>query len=134
MSLQDVIEAVVQEPLDRRRFYIIYKTVELKRSNARRGFRIGSIDIPPERADVKGYIPYVPHFMTKDDIVAILSQYGEIVTAKFVTFEDTNIRCGGFEFELDLHPSKRLPNQFQILNEILTLRLKNDIMHCIKHP
>ena len=59
--------------------------------------------IPPERADVKGFIPDVPHFMSKDDVVGILSNYGDIVDAKFITFEDTGIRCGGFEFELDLH-------------------------------
>ena len=130
VSLADVVEAVVQEPLDRRRYYIIYKSVEQKRTNARRGFEIGNITIPPERADVKGFIPDVPHFMSKDDVVGILSNYGDIVDAKFITFEDTGIRCGGFEFELDLHAYKRLPGQFQILNEVMTIKLKDDIQVC----
>ena len=60
-SLVDIVEAVVQEPLDRRRFYIVYKSVEIKRTIARKGFNIGEITIPAERADIKGFIPDVPH-------------------------------------------------------------------------
>ena len=52
VEINDVVEAVVQDPLDRRRFYIRYRTVELKRTNARRGFTVGEIQILPERADV----------------------------------------------------------------------------------
>ena len=130
INLADVIEAVVQEPLDRRRFYIVYTSVESKRANARKGFKIGDIVIPPERADVKGFIPDVPHYLTGEDMVGILSQYGEVVSGGFKTFEETSIRCGGFEFELDLHPNKRLPGQLQILNDTMTINSKDDIMLC----
>ena len=67
VAINDVVEAVVQDSLDRRRFYIRYRTVELKRTNARRGFTIGEIQIPPERADVQGFIPDLPHYVTRDD-------------------------------------------------------------------
>ena len=129
-NLGDVVEAVVQEPLDRRRFYIRYKSIETKRANARKGFRIGEIVIPPERADVKGYIPDVPHYLSKEDMVGILSRYGEVISGDFKKFEDTEIRCGGFDFELDLHPNQRLPGLLQILSDTLTLKTKDDIMRC----
>ena len=129
-SLADVIEAVVQEPLDKRRFYIVYTSVESKRVNARKGFKIGNIVIPPEQADVKGYIPDVPHYLNGEDMLGILGQYGEVISGGFRTFEETRIRCGGFDFELDLHPNKRLPGQLQILNDTMTIHLKDDIMLC----
>lgn len=130
VDLTEVIEAVVQEPLDRRRFYIRYRSVEQKRTNARRGFKIGTIDIPPEKADVKGFIPDLPHYMEQNDVVEILSQYGAVVATKFRTFEDTDIRCGGLEFELDLHENMRLPGKIHILNDTFTLHLKDDIKLC----
>ena len=128
--LEEVVEAVVQEPLDRRRFYVRYISVDLKRANARRGFKIGTITIPPEQADVQGYIPDLPHYMQIDDVVGILSQYGDVVSAKFNTFEETGIRCGGVSFEMDLHENKRLPGKIQILNDSFTLKLKDDIKQC----
>ena len=130
VEINDVVEAVVQDPLDRRRFYIRYRTVELKRTNARRGFTVGEIQIPPERADVQGYIPDLPHYVTRDDVVGILSKYGNVISGGFKTYENTNIRCGGFDFELDLHPNKRLPGSMKLLNDVFTLKLKNDIMVC----
>ena len=130
IPINQVVESVVQEPLDRRRFYIRYRTVELKRTNARRGFRIGDIQIPAEKADMKGFIPDLPHYMDRDDVVAILSNYGDVVSAKFRTFEETDIRCGGLEFELDLHENKRLPGHVQILNDTFTLSLKDDLKLC----
>ena len=130
VSINDVVEAVVQDSLDRRRFYIRYRTVELKRTNARRGFTIGEIQIPPERADVQGFIPDLPHYVTRDDVVGILSKYGDVISGGFKTYENTNIRCGGFDFELDLHPNKRLPGTIKMLNDVFTLKLKNDIMVC----
>ena len=130
VPIKDVVEAVVQDSLDRRRFYIRYRTVELKRANARRGFTIGEIQIPPERADVKGFIPDLPHYVTHEDAVGILSKYGDVVSGNFKTYQDTDIRCGGFDFELDLHVNKRLPGTIKILNDVFTLKLKNDIMVC----
>ena len=130
VPIKDVVEAVVQDSLDRRRFYIRYRTVEQKRANARRGFTIGEIQIPPERSDVQGYIPDLPHYVSRDDVVAILSKYGNVVSGNFKTYQDTDIRCGGFDFELDLHVNKRLPGTIKMLNDVFTLKLKNDIMVC----
>ena len=130
VPIKDVVEAVVQDSLDRRRFYIRYRTVELKRGNARRGFTIGEIQIPPERSDVQGYIPDLPHYVSRDDVVAILSKYGNVISGNFKTYQDTDIRCGGFDFELDLYANKRLPGTIKMLNDIFTLKLKNDIMVC----
>jgi hypothetical protein len=105
--------------------------VELKRSITKRGFKIGSIVIPPEKSDVQGFIPDVPHYMGKEDVVGILSRYGQVVAGDFKKFEDTEIRCGGFKFELDLHPNQKLPGSIQILTDTLILKLKDDIMVCV---
>ena len=128
IPIGDVVESVIQEPLDKRRFYVTFKSVEIKRQVTRTGYRIGTITIPPEASDVQGFIPDVPHYLSKDDVIEILSRYGDVKSGSFKTFED--VRCGGFTFELDLHENQRLPGELQILNDSMVIRLKDDIMMC----
>ena len=128
--LNTIVEAVIREPLDRRRFYIRYLTVDLRRRNSRLGFKIGDIQIPPEKADVTGFINNLPHYMSKDDVVKILSQYGDVVSAAFKTYGDTDIRCGGLKFELDLHENKKLPSQFTVMGDTFTIETKDDLLLC----
>ena len=129
-DIGSVIEAVIREPLDRRRFYIRYRSVEMKRSHARSGFKIGDITIPPERADITGFISNLPHYMSLDDITSILAQYGDVVSAAFKTFEDTDIRCGGLKFELNLHANKKLPRAFVIMDDTFTIETPDDLQRC----
>ena len=128
--LQQYVEAVVQDDFERRRFYIKYRTIEARRNFARKGFAIGDIQIPPENADVKGYIPNVPHTFDKQDVVDLLQRYGTIVSADFVTFEETGIRIGGFNFELNLHENAKLPNQIVVLNDSITINTSDDRRIC----
>ena len=128
--LNTIVEAVIREPLDKRRFYIRYLTVDLRRRNSRLGFKIGDIQIPPEKADVTGFINNLPHYMSKDDVVKILSQYGDVVSAAFKTYGDTDIRCGGLKFELDLHENKKLPSHFTVMGDTFTIETKDDLLLC----
>ena len=128
--LNTIVEAVIREPLDKRRFYIRYLTIDLRRRNSRVGFKIGDIQIPPEKADVTGFINNLPHYMSKDDVVKILSQYGDVVSAAFKTYGDTDIRCGGLKFELDLHENKKLPRQFTVMGDTFTIETKDDLLLC----
>ena len=130
VPIDQVVEAVVQDSLDRRRFYVRFRTVESKREVARRGYKVNGIDIPPEKADVSGYIPDVPHYMDQEDIIQILSLYGEVTSGKFRTFEGTGIRCGGFDFELNLGAGKKKPSIIQILNDEFRVHLKDDLRQC----
>ena len=128
--LKDVIEAVVQDYVDRRRFYIRYTSVANKREVSRRGFELGDITIPGEPADITGFIRNVPHYLTLEDMNGILSRYGTIVTSKFTTFEETDIRCGGFHFQIDLNENARLPPAIRILGDIMVINQKDDIKQC----
>ena len=130
VPISDVVEAVVQDCLDRRRYYVLYTSVEKKREVSRRGFELGDIKIPGERADVTGFVKDVPHYLTQEDMNAILGRYGDIVSSGFQTFEETNIRCGGFNFELDLHQNMKLPSSLRILNDLMTISQKDDIKVC----
>ena len=124
------MEAVVQDDLERRRFYIRYKTVERRRAIARTGFRIGNITIPAETADVSGFLPNVPHYMEHQDCVDLLSTWGTLTKSEFVCDADTGVRCGGFRFELDLYENKRLPNRIKVLNDIILVTTKDDHKLC----
>ena len=60
----------------------------------------------------------------------ILSIYGEVTSGKFRTFEETNIRCGGFDFKLNLDAGKKMPSIIQILNDEFRVHLKDDLRQC----
>ena len=128
--LGEILESVVREPLDRRRFYLRFHSVELKRGSAKNGFTIGETVIPPQLSDVQGYIPEVPHYLDRDEILQILSLYGDVVKGDFVRFEETNIRCGGFSFELNLHENKKLPSTISIMSDTFEIKLKDDLQQC----
>ena len=128
--LADTIEAVVREPLDRRRFYVRFNSMDVKRECARQGFTIGDIQIPPQRSDIQGLIPDVPHYLDREDMVSILSRFGEVIKGEFDCFEDTNVRCGVFRFEMNLHPNHRLPSNLQILSDSFHIHCKDDLMQC----
>ena len=128
--LGEVIEAVAKEPLDYRRFYVRFHTVELKRECAKQGFNIGNIKIPPQLSDVQGYIPDVPHYLDTADVLSFLSRYGDVVKGDFEKFEDTGIRCGVFRFELNLHPNVKLPGIVHINSDSFSIFCKDDILQC----
>ena len=128
--LGEIVEAVVREPLDRRRFYVRFHTVDLKRECAKQGFQIGDINIPPQQSDTQGQIPDVPHYLDREDVLNILSRFGDVVKGEFDRFEDTNVRCGIFRFDINLHPHQKLPSTIQILNDKLTIHTKDDLLQC----
>ena len=128
--LGNVVESVVRESLDRRRFYLRFHSVELKRKCAMQGFTIGDVKIPPQLADVQGSIPDVPHYLDREDVIKILSRFGDVVNGDFVRFEETNIRCGKFTFELNLHENKKLPSTIYIMNDSFTINCKDDLQQC----
>ena len=130
VPLTDVVEAVVQDCLDRRRFYVRYVSVEKKREASRRGFELGNIRIPGEPADITGFVRDVPHYLTEADMNGILGRYGTVVSSGFITYGETDIRCGGFRFELDLHENAKLPNSIRILNDIMHIHQKDDVKTC----
>ena len=128
--LGEVLEAVVREPLDRRRFYLRFRSVEMKRQSAQQGFQIGTITIPPQLADTEGTIPNVPHYLDRTEIVQILSAYGDVIEGDFERYQETGIRCGKFSFAINLHENKKLPPALQILNDTMIIHQKDDLQQC----
>ena len=129
--IAEVLVGVVRDGLDRRRFYITYKSKELKSSIAKKGFKIGNIQIPPEPHDVSAYIPDLPYFCTAACVRAILSEYGTVENEKFNTHQNTNIRVGGgFHFSSNLCEGQQLPKSIEVRGEVFHIIDKNSRMKC----
>ena len=124
------LEGVVADGHDRRRYYITYTDYETKRAIARQGFQIGHLKIPGETADVCGFMPNVPYYLTDKDLRQLLKPYGTVLKGDFKRYMNTDIRSGGYHFELDLHPQKRLPKTMTIYGDTITIIDKNGLKQC----
>ena len=135
-GIQDHIDTITRDKFDKRRMYVTFKTYEAKRCVTRQGFSIGDFTIPGVPGDVSGFIPDVPYFLDIDDIRQLLAPYGTILKDRMRTFKDTNIYMGGYEFTMDLHTNKTLPNRIKSNNESIEIIDKNNrklCTHCYKY-
>ena len=79
----DVVETVVADHLDARRFYIVYVSVDARKQIAGSGFKIGRISIPPEKGQLPVYIPHLPYYINRQDIDGLLRPYGTVTEGRF---------------------------------------------------
>ena len=127
----DTVDTVVKDQHDSRRFYITYKTKEARSTIAGKGFKIGQTAIPPERGQISAYIPYVPYYMTKQDVDDLLKPYGTVTEGKFRR-DNVNgtIRTEGYDCYIDLHDGKDLPTTLTIYDETFTIHNKDERIQC----
>ena len=107
---KSILESVLRDPSDRRRFYITYLTRALKREAMGMGMTFGTTVIPPTTEDCRGYIPYPPYFLDAATIHHALSQYGTVTRGSFVTQQE-GIRVAGYNFEIVIDDGKTPPRE-----------------------
>ena len=79
----DMVETVVVDHLDARRFYVVYVSLQARKKIAGSGFRIGRTSIPPEKGQIPAYIPHLPYYITGQDIHGLLRPHGRITEGRF---------------------------------------------------
>ena len=103
-----LFESVLHDPRDRRRFYLMYATMTVKRDVMGRGFFLGGIHIRPTEDAIEGYIPYRPFYCDKQTLDGLLNAYGAVTDGDFVRTTD-GIRISGYKFRLKPRPNRTLP-------------------------
>ena len=129
-GIQAELDSVTTDKFDRRRHYLTFHRYESKRIVAAKGFRIGSTVIPGQSGDVSGFINDVPYYMNTDDLRTLLKPYGDILTDSFRTYKDTGIKLGGYDFTMNLHPDKTLPDKLTYIGVDLDITDKNKRKRC----
>ena len=127
-QLEDCVESIVRDTNDRRRFYITYKSYDLKKAFAAIGYTIGTTIIKPEYGDVSAYIPEPPFYLDSDDFASILAPYGTMVNPSFV--RTNGIRTGGFHFSLTLKENVRLPEYLSFDGHMMEIVNKSSLKKC----
>ena len=115
-------------PRDSRRYYITYKTIDIKRHVTGKGFWLGGIQIPPEDDTTEGYIPFPPYYIDKRTLDDLLKPYGDITASDFIK-NTHGTRVAGFKFNIRLHQDKSLPASIDYNNFTMDIKLKTDIKH-----
>ena len=127
----DSVESVTGDHLDRRRYYVTYKSLEARKLIAGSGFRIGHTVIPPEKGQIPAYMPHIPYFMTEQDIQDLLQPYGTITEGRFRRDKVRGIvRTDGYEFYIDLHDEQDLPSTVTIYGETYNIYNKTERKQC----
>ena len=67
-DLANSVDSVRRDEMDKRRYYVTYKTLESKRTANSRGFTHGKTIIPAMDGDVMGFVPFVPPALDADGI------------------------------------------------------------------
>ena len=126
---ENYIYAVLPDADDRRRFYITYTTYEHKRNIAGKGYMIGNTNIPGMEGDVSAFIPYPPHYVTRQTITKLLEPYGKIITGDFKR-DKNGIRVGGYDLTMDMNAGRELPKTFTVYNKTFNVINKDDKRQC----
>ena len=113
-----MLESVVRDVHENRRFYITYRSVEVKRRVAGRGFRLGSLHLKPEDDLTEACISYPPHYCA-----ASFSQ------DRF-QMSPGGTRIGGYTFKIALHPGRSLPAKLTYHGDVMHIKLKDAPKFC----
>ena len=121
--ISTAVEDIAQDHLDRRRFYIRYRSFELRKTVAACGFTIGTTQIPKEHSIFCGVIAKVPALFTVDIMRILLAKYGDIHEIAFVTYPGTSISTRRLFFSYkDIHPNQKVPESIVVDGIKMTIR------------
>ena len=125
----DLLEAVLRDPKDRRRFYITYRTTDMKQTAVRKGFYIGDIHIKPTDDTTDGYIPFPPYYVDQQTLDQLLRTYGELVSSSFI-HTTHNTRVAGYKFSLKLKKGIQRPTFLEYANVGMDIKYTDDSKQC----
>ena len=128
-SENELLEAVLRDPKDRRRFYVTYTTIDNKQHALGKGFTIGNTVIKPSDNTIDGYIPFPPYYIDLDTLDTLLRPYGELVRSSFVQ-TTARTRVAGYKFNIKLKPGAVRPTTITYNNCQMGIHYTDDLRQC----
>ena len=127
---EQLFEGVIRDPDDHRRFYVTYRTQQMKTHTTGKGYYIGDLHIRPTDDYLTGYIPHPPYYIDRQTLDHLLSSYGTIKEASFVT-TPRNTRIGGYRFKLQLKADVTRPTCLRYHGKEMEIRYQDDVKQCV---
>ena len=127
---EQLFECVIRDPDDHRRFYVTYRTQQMKTRTTGKGYYIGDLHIRPTDAYLIGYIPHPPYYIDRQTLDHLLSSYGTIKGASFVA-TPRNTRIGGYRFKLQLKADVTRPTCLRYHGKEMEIRYQYDVKQCV---
>ena len=125
----ELLEAVLRDPKDRRRFYVTYTTSAQKQHALGKGFHIGDIHIKPQDDKIDGYIPFPPYYIDLDSLNALIQDHGELVSSSFVQTANKT-RVAGYKFSIKLKKGVVRPTSIVYNTCEMQIRYTDDLKMC----
>ena len=125
----NLFERVLRDPQDPRRFYIIYRTLDIKTTVTGKGFYIGQTHIKPTDNTITGYIPFPPYYINKTTLDRLLGQYGQHVTGDFVTTPHGTC-IAGYKFKMTPNRAVSPPRKLVYNDYHMDIKYDDDIRQC----
>ena len=124
-----LLECVILEPDDHRRFYVTYRTQQMKTRTTGRGYYIGDLHIRPTDDYLTGYIPHPPYYIDRQTLDDLLSSFGTVKETSFVT-TDRSTRIGGYKFKSKLKNDVGRPTSLLYNGINMVIRYQDDAKQC----
>ena len=126
---EQLFECVIRDPDDHRRFYVTYRTQQMKTRTTGKGYYIGDLHIRPTDDYLTGYIPHPPYYIDRQTLDDLLSSFGTVKETSFVT-TDRNTRIGGYKFKLKLKNDVGRPTSLLYNGFTMVIRYQDDVKQC----
>ena len=124
-----LFERVLRDPNDSRRFYLTYRTDELKRYATGKGFYVKHLHIKPTDGATHGYIPFPPYYIDESTLQDLLRPYGTLVTGDFVKTK-LNTRIAGYKFSINIHKDATPPVSLVYNGCRMEIKYDDDLRQC----
>ena len=124
-----LFENVLRDPTDSRRFYLTYRTDELKQYATGKGFYVEHLHIKPTDNTTNGYIPFPPYYIDESTLQDLLKPYGTLVTGGFVKTR-LNTRIAGYKFGIRIHKDKSPPTSIEYNGCCMDIKYDDDQRKC----
>ena len=128
-SEDHLLERVLRDPRDARRFYVTYRTLDRKMTATRKGFYIGTTHIKPTDGNTTGYIPFPPYYIDKLTLDELLTPYGHVVTGEFVETA-LHTRIGGYKFTFIPKKNTVPPKTLEYNDCVMDVKYDDDLRQC----
>ena len=128
---EQLFECVIRDPDDHRRFYVTYRTQQMKTRTTGKGYYIGDLHIRPTDDYLTGYIPHPPppYYIDRQTLDDLLSSFGTVKEASFVS-TPRNTRIGGYKFKLKLKTDVGRPTSLLYNGVNMVIRYQDDVKQC----
>ena len=125
----NLFERVLRDPQDPRRFYLIYRTLDIKTTVTGKGFYIGQTHIKPTDNTITGYIPFPLYYINKSTLDRLLGYYGHHVTGDFVTTPHGTC-IAGYKFKFTPNRAVSPPKTLMYNGSQMDVKYDDDIRQC----